>query len=194
MPVVVQRFGSEHEARAYAIEDNLFNPAASSRPSLVHMIVLARALNECGVECTPWQIWEAAGVSPSTYWRADGSLGRSLGQVLSAHPELQGLDFSRQVAEIIRNDLAPQLTRLFAGDVEINTYHKAQGRSARPARRVEGKASKARKGEVRGRDPETVIVKSNNPDGEVPTAAKTPKRKKPAKNDSNLSLLDLLPS
>lgn len=194
VPVVVGRFEDDAQARAYAIEDNLFNPAASSRPSLAHMIVLAGALKGCGVECTPRQIWEAAGVSPSTYWRADGSLGQSIGQVLSDHPELQGLDFSRQVAEIIRNDLAPQLTRVFAGDVEVNTFHKAQGRSARLARRIRGKASKTRKGGVHGRDSETVIVKSNKPDGQAPTAAKTPKRKKPVKNDSNLSLLDLLPS
>lgn len=98
------------------------------------------------------------------------------------------------MAEIIRKDLAPQLTRLFAGDVEVNTYHRAQDRSTRPARRVEGKASNSRKGGVHGRDSETVIVKSNKPDGQAPTAAKTPKRMKPAKNDSNLSLLDLLPS
>jgi len=195
VPVLVRRFDGDGAARAYAIEDNLFNPtAASSRLSLAHMIVLARALKGCGVEPTPRQIWEAAGVSPLTYWRADGSLGQSLGRVLTAHPELQELDFSRQVAEIIRNDLAPQLTRLFAGDMEINTFHKAQGRRARPARRVQGKASKARKGGVRGRDPVTVIVKSNKPDSEAPTAPKTPKRKKPLKNDSNLSLLDLLPS
>jgi hypothetical protein len=195
MPVMVRRFGSEHEARAYAIEDNLFNPtAASSRPSLAHMIVLARALKECGVERTPRQVWEAAGVSPSTYWRAEGSLSRSLGQVLSAHPQLQGLEFSRQVAQIIGNGLAPQLTRLFAGDVEVNTYHRAQDRITRTARRVEGKASKCRKGGVRVRVPDTIPVKSNKTDGAAPTAAKTPKRKKPAKNDSNLSLLDLLPS
>lgn len=195
LPVLVRRFDGDAAARAYAIEDNLFNPTvASSRLSLAHMIVLARALRECGVEPTPRQIWEAAGVSPSTYWRADGSLGRSLEQVLSAHPELQELDFARQVAEIIRRDLAPQLTRLFAGDVEVNTYHRAQSRSTRPARRVEGQASKSRKGGVRVRVPDIIPVKSNKPDGAAPTAAKTPKRKKPAKNDSNLSLLDLLPS
>ncbi|HEV7375849.1 MAG TPA: hypothetical protein VGN95_14105 [Pyrinomonadaceae bacterium] len=158
------------------------------------MIVLARALNECGVECAPRQIWEAAGVSPSTYWRADGSLGRSLGQILSAHPELQRLDFSRQVAEIIRKDLAPHLTRLFAGEVEINTYHLAQGRREQPARRVESSAAKSSKGEVRGRATEPVSARSNKPPGKIPTAANETARKKPAKQDSNLSLLDLLPS
>jgi hypothetical protein len=194
VPVVVRRFDDDDAARAYAIEDNLFNPAASSRPSLAHMIVLARALKECGVECAPRQVWEAAGVSPSTYWRADGSLSRSLEQVLSAHPELQRLDFSRQMAEIVRNDLAPHLTRLFAGEVEINTYHQAQIRGARPARRVEGKARKSRKGGVRGRAPETIPARSTKPGSEAPTPTTIPKRKKSAKQDSNLSLLDLLPS
>jgi ParB-like nuclease domain len=192
VPVVVRRFDDDDGSRAYAIEDNLFNSPAFSRPSLAHMIVLAGALNECGGQCTPRQVWETAGVSPSTYWRADGSLARSLGQILSAHPELQELSFSLQVAEIIRKGLAPQLTRLFAGDVEVNTFHLAQGLSTRLARRVEGKTSKSRKdGECR-RAPDTVPAKSNKSDGKAPAAAKTPKRKKPAKNDSNLSLLDLL--
>ena len=194
VPVVVRRFESDDQARAYAIEDNLFNPAVSSRPSLAHMIVLARALKECGGECTPRQVWEAAGVSPSTYWRADGSLVRSIGQVLTAHPGLLGLDFLRQVSEIIRKDLAPQLTRLFAGDMEVNTYHQAQGRRARPSRPVESRVSKSRKDGIRGQALGTAPSKSNKPAGKTPTAVKGAGRKKPAKNDSNLSLLDLLPS
>src|SRR5215212_6610329 len=97
VPVVARPFESDERARAYAIEDNLFNAPASSRLSLAHTIVCARALRECGVECTPRPVWEAAGVSPSTYWRAEGSLVRSVGRSLAAHPELEGLDFSRQV-------------------------------------------------------------------------------------------------
>ena len=134
VPVVVRPFESDGQARAYAIEDNLFNAPASSRLSLAHMIVLARALKECGGECTPRQVWEAAGVSPSTYWRADGSLVRSVGRILTVHTELEGLDFLCQVAEIIRRGLDPDLTRLITGDVEVNTYHKAQSRRARPTR------------------------------------------------------------
>lgn len=195
VPVVVRRFDDDDAARAYAIEDNLFNPnVASSRPSLAHMLVLARALKGCGVEYTPRQIWEAAGVSPSTYWRADGSLSQSIEQILSDHPELQGLDFSQQVAEIIRKDLAPHLTRLFAGDVEVNTYHRAQGRRERPTRRVERRATESSKGVVSRSAPETDSTKSNKPVGKRPTAAKEAARKKSAKHDSNLSLLDLLPS
>jgi hypothetical protein len=194
VPVVVRRFDDDDSARAYAIEDNLFHAAASSRPSLTHMIMLARALRECCVVCTPRQIWEAAGVSPSTYWRAEGSLSRSLGQILLAHPELQGFDFSRQVAEIIRKDLVPQFTRLFAGDVEINTFHRAQGRRARTARRVESKASKSQTGRARGRALEDVPAKSSKSTRKSPTSAKKPGQKKYEKNDSNLSLLDLLPS
>lgn len=158
------------------------------------MIILASALNECGGECTPRQIWEAAGVSPSTYWRSDGSLDQLLRQILSSHPELQGLSLSSQVAEIIRKDLAPQLTRLFAGDVEINTFHQAQGRRERPVRRVESRATKSSKRGVRRRDPEPVSAKLNKPASKTQTAAKETARKKPAKQDSNLSLLDLLPS
>ena len=195
VPVIVRRFDDDDTARAYAIEDNIFNPTvASSRPSLAHMLVLARALKECGVECTPRQIWEAAGVSPSTYWRADGSLSQSLQQILSDHPELQGLDFSRQVAEIIRKDFDPQLTRLFVGDVEVNTFHQAQGRHERPTRRVESRATKSSKGAMSRRAPETIPVKSNKLSGKIPAGAKEAAPKKPAKQDSNLSLLDLLPS
>lgn len=194
VPVLVRRFDDDNRARAYAIEDNLFHAAASSRLSLTHMIVLARALKECGAECAPRQIWEAAGVSPSTYWRADGSLGRSLGQILLAHPELKALDFPRQVAEIVRKDLAPQLTRLLAGDVEVNTFHRAQGRRARTVQRVESKASKSPTGRVRRRAPKDVLAKSSKPAGKTQTSAKKAGQKKHGKNDSNLSLLDLLPS
>jgi hypothetical protein len=194
VPVVMRRFDDDDGARCYTIEDNLFNTFASSRPTLVHMIVLARALKECGGECTPRQIWEAAGVSPSTYWRADGSLNWSLEQVLSAHPELQRLDFSRQVAEIIRKNLAPQFTRLFAGEVEINTYHQAQSRRARTDHRGESRAVKSSKGGVRGQALVTIPAESNRSAAKRPMAAKESERKKPSKNDSNLSLLDLLPS
>ncbi len=199
VPIVVLRFDDDNAARAYAIEDNLFNPtSASSRLSLAHRLVLAHMLKECGGACAPRQIWTAAGVSASTYWRADASLGRSLVQILSAHPELQGLDLSRQVAEIIRKDMAPQLTRLFAGEVEVNTFHQAQVRRERPARRAESKPGKSGAGVVQGIAPESVpAMKSNKPDGKTPTAAKETLRKKPArpaKNESNLTLFDLLPT
>jgi ParB-like nuclease domain len=194
VPVVVRRFDDDYGARAYAIEDNIFHAATSSRTSLTHMIVLARTLKECGRECIPRQIWEAAGVSPSTYWRADGSLSQSLGQILLAHPELKALDFPRQVAEIVRKDLAPQLTRLLAGDVEVNTFHRAQGRRARTVQRVESKASKSPTGRVRRRAPKDVLDLASKPAGKTPTSAKKAGQKKHGKNDSNLSLLDLLPS
>jgi hypothetical protein len=194
VPIVVRRFESDDGARAYAIEDNLFNPAASSRPSLAHMIVLARVLKECGGECMPRQIWEAAGVSPSTYRRADWSLSRSLEQVLSDHPDLQGLDFSRQVAEIIRKDISPQLTRLFAGDVEVNTYHEALGRGVCTAKRVESKAGKSALSEIHDLDQGIVPTVANHLSGKAQVADNTPQRTKSAKNDSNLSLFELLPS
>lgn len=194
VPVLVRHFDDDNQARAYAIEDNLLNTAASSRPSLAHMIVLARALTECGVECMPRQIWEAAGVSPSTYWRADASLRQSLRQILSARPELQGLSLSRQVAEAVRKDFAPQLTRLFAGEVEVNTFHRLEGRRERPTRRVKRKAIKSGEGVVSRRAPDTASTKSDKQSSKIPAATKTASRKKPAKQDSNLSLLDLLPS
>lgn len=193
VPVVVRRFDDE-QARAYAIEDNLFNSPASSRLTLVHIIVLARALNECGGECTPRQIWEAAGVSPSTYWRADGSLNRSLRQILMTHPELQELSLSSQVAEIMRKDLAPHLTRLFMGEMEINTYHLTQERRERPDRQVERRAIKSSKSGVRRRASEAVSVISDRPPGKTLTTAMEITPKKPEKKDSNLSLLDLLSS
>lgn len=192
VPVIVRSFESDERARAYAIEDNIFHAPASSRLSLAHTIVLARALKECGGECTPRQVWEAAGVSPSTYWRAEGSLVRSVSRILTSHPELEGFAFSRQVAEIIRKELDPQLTRLISGDVEVNTYHKAQGRRAGTTRRVDAGAGRSRKG---GRAQATPAVPSGSgkTSGEAPQAAKAPRRQKEAKKDSSLPLLDLLP-
>jgi hypothetical protein len=200
VPIVVVRHFDEDDnaARAYAIEDNLFNKFGSSRLSLTHMLVLARALRECGVECAPRHVWEAAGVSPSTYWRAEGSLVRSLGEIIGAHPELVELAFARQVAEIIRNDFAPHFTRLFSGDVEVNTYHQAQGgRRERPARRVKNKTNTPHPGgAVEGAPESDLIGKSDRPEGKTSTATE-PAQKKPAKlakNESSPSLFDLLPS
>lgn len=133
VPAVVRRFGTENEARSYSIEDNLFGPSSASRLSLAQRIVLARALRERGVECTPRQIWESAGVSASTYWRAEKCLRESLGRALAEHPELGGLDTPRQVAEIVRRELDQYLARLLAGDVEVNTFRRSQNQEAREA-------------------------------------------------------------
>jgi hypothetical protein len=191
VPVVVRSFEGDERARTYAIEDNLFNAPASSRLSLTHMIVLARALKECSDECKPRQVWEAAGVSPSTYWRADGSLVRSVGQILTVHPELEGLDFLHQVAEIVRRGLSPELTRLISGDVEVNTYHRAQGRRAKATRRAETGDRRPRKGEgTQGSPP--ARAGSSKMDGEAPQAAKAQRRRKAMEKDSSLPLLDLL--
>lgn len=194
VPVVVRHFDGDDQARAYAIEDNLFNPAAGARPALAHLIVLSRALKECGGECTPRQVWEAAGVSPSTYWRAEGSLVRSVSQILSSHRELQGLDFSRQVAEIVRSNLAPELTSLFAGKMEVNTYHQTRGRRVQPERLEQTEATKSDKGGVRGRTPAGVPTKTSKQLGEARPERKSPGRKKPPKTNSNLSLFDMKPS
>jgi len=155
--------------------------------------VLARALKECGGECTPRQVWEAAGVSPSTYWRADGSVVRSIGRILTAHPGLHGLGVVRQVSEIIRKGLDPRLTDLLAGGVEVNTYHQERGRRDRPRRRAEAGAGRVGKGGKRGRAPLGGAAESSKPGGEAVPAAKTPKAKKAAKEESNLSLFDMLP-
>lgn len=162
------------------------------------MLVLARALKECGVECAPRQVWEAASVSPSTYWRAERSLIRSLGEVIGAHPELLEFAFARQVAEIIRNDFAPHFTRLFSGDVEVNTYHQSHGgRRERPVRKAKNKASTPHPGGAFEGAPESnPVEKSGKPEGKTSTATEPAKKKpaKPAKNESNPSLFDLLPS
>lgn len=197
--VVLRRFNADDNAtRAYTIEDNLFNQHGSARLSLAHMLVLARTLKECGVACAPRQIWTAAGVSASTYWRADRCLNRSLAQVLLAHPELAGLDCARQVAEIIRHDLAPHLTRLFAGGVEVNTYHRSQGgRREQPTRQVERKVRKARSGGVPRAPLAADLAKPSQPVGMTLVAAKKTGRKQAAQlaqNDANPSLFDLLPS
>jgi hypothetical protein len=190
VPVVVRPFANDEAARAYAIEDNLFNAPTSSRLSLTHMIVLARALKECGGECMPRQVWGAAGVSPSTYWRADGSLVRSVEQILTVRPELEGLDFLRQVAEIIRRGLSLELTRLISGDVEVNTYHRTQGRRAKTTWRDGTGDRRPLKGEgTQGSLP--ARAGSGKMDGEAPQTAKA-RRRKAEKKDSSLPLLDLL--
>lgn len=194
VPVVARPFESDERARAYAIEDNLFNGPTSSRLSLAHTIVLARALKECGGECTPRQVWEAAGVSPSTYWRAEGGLVRSVGRILAAHPELEGFDFLRQVAEILRGGLDPELTRLISGGVEVNTFHRAQGRSARPGRQAGDGASRPRKGGVRGQSPAAAPAESKGQAGEARREAKASKRKKAPAGGSNLPLFETLTS
>ena len=193
VPVVARPFGSDERVLAYAIEDNLFNAPAPSLRSLAQMIVLARALKECGVECAPRHIWEAAGVSPSTYWRAEGSLARSIGQILTEHPELDGLAFPRQVAEIIRKDLDPQLTRLLSGDVEVNTFHRAQGLSAGPGQRVDGGVGKPSKVKVRERTP-VAPAAPQSPASAARQEPKAPGRKKSRAVGDDFPLFDKLTS
>jgi hypothetical protein len=45
------------------------------------------------------------------------------------HPEIAELEFSRQVSEIISRDLEPRFTQLFAGEIEVHTYHQAHRRA-----------------------------------------------------------------
>jgi ParB-like chromosome segregation protein Spo0J len=130
VPVVVRPFEDDEHARAYAIEDNLFSAPTSSCLSLAHMIVLARALKECGGDCTPQQVWEAAGVSPSTYWRAARCVELALGEAAGKLAGLSEGDTARVVAEVVRRGLNPQFALLLAGEIEINTFAAREPRSA----------------------------------------------------------------
>lgn len=175
VPAVVRRFGTDEGARAYAIEDNLFGPSPVSRLSLAHRIVLARALKACGVECKPGQVWEAAGVSPSTYRRAEAGLRESLGRLLADHPELEGLDPARQVAEIVRRELDPRLTRLLAGEIEVNTHHRSLGRRGQPS---VGAGDGAGAGAARESEPESraTTIPQAQPGTPTPSVAVTPEQ------------------
>ncbi|MGA9995970.1 MAG: ParB N-terminal domain-containing protein [Pyrinomonadaceae bacterium] len=126
VPAIIRRFEDSIQAKAYAIEDNLYNPATSSaRISIVHAISLARVLKDCGVAYSAQRIWESARVSESTFWRAVSSFDSTLQKITRNHPEIAALRFSQQVSEIVRRDLCPQFTKLLAGEIEVHTYHKS---------------------------------------------------------------------
>jgi hypothetical protein len=144
VPVVVRRFEGDEAARAYAIEDSLFHAPASSRPALAHMIVLARALKECGGECTPRQVWEAAGVSPSTYWRASRCVDGALCEAVKKLEGFSECDPPRLAAEVVRRGLNPPFALLLAGKIEVNTVAARGPRSAGQGEKkppAKGKAS-----------------------------------------------------
>src|SRR5947209_430654 len=122
VPVVIRRFEGHEEARVYAIEDALFGGGASSRPSLAHMVVLARALREGGRVIAPREVCEAARVSPSTYWRAVHCIDRALKDAVERLPALSEYDPVRLVAEIVRRELAPRFSLLLSGELEVNTF------------------------------------------------------------------------
>ena len=128
VPVILRPFDDDIQAEIYSIEDNLYNAAASAPISLVHAIFLARTLKARGGQYSARRIWESAGVSESTFWRAVRSLDSAVQKVLPNHPELTEMDFSRQISEIVRRDLYPGFTSLFSGEVVVHTCHKAQGR------------------------------------------------------------------
>lgn len=139
VPVILRQFDNENQAQVYSIEDNLYNAAASARIALVHIISLARALKARGGQYSAQRIWEFAGVSESTFWRAVSSLDSTLKEAIVSYPEITEMEFSRQISEIVRRDLYPGFTRLFAGDVEVHTYHKAHNQTR--GKRTRGDAS-----------------------------------------------------
>jgi hypothetical protein len=193
VPVVVRRFESDVIARAYAIEDTLFNAYASSRLSVAHMVVLARALRECGVECVPREVWEAAGVSPSTYWRAVRCVDRALKGAVERLPALSDYDPVRLAAEIVRRELDPRFSLLLGGEIEVNTFAaheiRVMGRGGR--KRVEsgkGVGITPRRGRSRAR-PGVVGVPNAASDETRPADGKRRGGK-----DANRTLFDLLPS
>lgn len=144
VPVILRQFDGDNEARAYAIEDNLYNPATAATISLVHAISLARALQACGGTYSAPRICELARVSESTFWRAMSSLDSTLQKISPKHPEMAELEFSQRVSEIIRRNLEPPFTQLFAGEIEVHTYHQWQHRKTRrsPAVKLRPSTSK----------------------------------------------------
>ncbi|MDQ3802645.1 MAG: ParB N-terminal domain-containing protein [Acidobacteriota bacterium] len=133
VPVVIRGFSGDSEALVYAVEDNLFSRAAAAPISTVHAIVLAWSLEAWGEKYSAKRMREALRVSESTYWRAVGSLDVTLKEVIARHPELEGMDVSRQVATIIRRGLCPSFTRFFSGEVEVNTYHSSRPETSNKA-------------------------------------------------------------
>jgi hypothetical protein len=130
MPIIVRQFDGDSQAQAYAIEDNLYNQPASARISLVHAISLARTLKASGGQYAAQRIWEFAGVSESTFWRAVRSLDSTLQETIMNYPEIAELQFSKQVSEVVRRNLCPAFTQLFADEAEVHTYHKTHGQRA----------------------------------------------------------------
>jgi len=190
VPVVVRPFEGDERARAYAIEDNLFNAPASSRLSLAHMIVLARAFKECGGECTPRQVWEAAGVSPSTYWRAARCVELALGE---AAGKLSECDAARLAAEVVRRGLNPQFALLLAGGIEVNTY---AVRGPRPTRSGGKKRPDSAKGSETERGSRGGQKSSGGPPGRgaAPAESKPGKRPRRGGKVADQPLFDGLPT
>jgi len=86
------------------------------------------------------RIWEFAGVSESTFWRAVSSLDSTLQEAMLSYPEMVEMSFSQQVSEIIRRDICPSFTKLFAGEVETHTYHREYSQAyIKPRQKAEGK-------------------------------------------------------
>ncbi len=154
VPVIIRQFDGDTQAQAYAIEDNLYNPAASTRISLVHAISLARALKARGGIYTPQRIWEFARVSESTFWRAVSSLDLTVQEVIHEHHEIAALSPSQQVTEIVRRDLRPLFTRLFAGEIEVHTYHKVHRQTCIKStrRKANRPASQSRSSDLKQRN------------------------------------------
>lgn len=208
VPVIIRQFDGDTQAQAYAIEDNLYNPAASTCISLVHAISLARALKACGGIYTPQRIWEFARVSESTFWRAVSSLDSTLQEVTHEHPEIAALSPSQQTAEIVRRDLCPLFTQLFAGEIEVHTYHKAhrqvcvkstRRKANKPASQPRSSAMKQRNNALTGTKFETVPSAVQDVDKILPhgathsplLAASSSQRKKRIDKEREPFLFDL---
>lgn len=124
VPAVVREMTAE-EAVRYAVEDNLFAAGCSATLTLPQAIFLSRLLEGRGRDLPPRLVWELARVSESTFWRAVKSFDHAVRKAADEHPELNGLEEHRRVAEILRRDLFPEFTRLWTGSLEVHTFRQA---------------------------------------------------------------------
>jgi hypothetical protein len=123
VPIVIRSF-NDTEARDYSIESNIYAHGVSATISLVHTLALARSIAAADEIYSPKQMCEHLRVSESTYWRAVACLDYTLATVRNNYPLIDQMELHRQVAEIIRRDLLPDFTKLFADQMEVNTFHK----------------------------------------------------------------------
>lgn len=206
VPAIIRRFENGIQAKAYAIEDNLYNLATSSaRISIAHAILLARVLKDCGGVYSAPRIWESARVSESTFWRAVSSLDSTLQKITRNHPEIATLHFSQQVSEIVRRDLCPQFTKLLAGEIEVHTYHKSHRqvsitslhKTSKAAVKSGSSAKKQKNSYPHGSVDKTAHATSpnrtltNKPTYPTPPATKTSRNKKRTGKEREPSLFDL---
>lgn len=191
VPVVVHELTAE-DALLYAAEDNLFAAGTSASMTLLQALFLSRLLEGRGRGIPPKCVAQLAGVSESTYWRAVKAFDFAAGKAPSEYPDREELEPYQRVSEMLRRNLFPDITRLWTGALEVNSFHQTHAKAyggRKGAARKSSNAADSKRSKGTRRAPALPTPESADRD-HSPRSAKRPSRDKDGGAGASLPLFE----